>query len=130
MTEYSAEFRVLDIDRVYDGTMNRTCFLTAKPPSFEEPVDKMHILGKGYDYGIRPKDKERTWFSSVFNLAWGRRDFHSGPIRDSNESRHLLLRLAYEKVMHSVTQGRYELSQRDRDFLEFSDQWKRSHPAS
>lgn len=107
-----ALFRPADIDAVYGP--ERICFQTAKRPTFQEPVDAHHILGRG-------KTGDRSIFSSIFNLAWLRRDIHEGPLRDAYDQRQVYLRVAKQHGMNAVGRGDYELTEIDHAFLAYVD---------
>lgn len=109
MTDPSA-FRNSDLVDVYGPY--RVCFLTARLSNVQQRVDPHHILGRG-------GKGDRSIFSSVLNLAYLRRDFHEGPLRDAPEMRSLLLRVALTHVVNAAAQGKYTLHDIDRAFVAY-----------
>lgn len=91
-------------------------------------VDMAHILGRGYEFGIRPGTKERKIFSSILAVVPLFRDIHNGPLRDSVEIRHLFLRVARDRVNNAVALGDYKLNNNDTAFISFSDKWRADNP--
>ncbi len=117
----NAQPRPQDIISIYGERPH--CILT----NLWQFVDVAHILGRGYDFGIGTKSKDRKIFSSVLAVIPLSRDIHKGPYRDSVEMRHLFLRVAREHVMNSVALGEYELRPVDTAFMAFADKWKLSN---
>jgi len=104
-------FREADILAVY-GTQ-RICFQTAKRDGQDnQPVDAHHIMGRA---GKKPES--RAIHSSILNLAFIRRDIHTGPLRDDADQRQVYLKIAHRNVMNAVGWGHYELRDEDRAFM-------------
>lgn len=110
-----AAFRPIDIEAVYGP--ERICFQTARRPTMQEPVDAHHTIGRGYPSGPTP----RVFHSSIFNLAWLRRDIHSGPLRDSPDQAAVYLRVALQHVMNAVGRGSYKLRDEDLAFTRIAN---------
>ncbi len=110
MRNDKASFNPIHTHAVYGP--ERICFQTARRPSRDEPVDPHHCLGRG------GRDEEsRETHSSVLNLAWLKRSVQNGPLINDQDQRAVYLRVAHEKVMQAVGQGRYELTKQDHQFI-------------
>jgi len=73
--------------------------------------------------GYGKSKKGREIFSSILNFIPISRTIHHGPLRDSNECRHLFLRLAYEKTAEAIHDGRYALTPIDEEYMIIRAKW-------
>jgi hypothetical protein len=110
MTTDPASFRDEDIIAVHGPSPS--CLQTGKRPSPQFQVEKHHVLGRG---GKGPE--QRRVHSSVLNCAPLIDLVHAGPLRDDPAQRWVYLRIAFEKAMEAVGQGRYALTDIDRAFV-------------
>lgn len=108
-----ATFNEGDLARVYGD--QPICLLTLS----NVRVEKHHILGRGSDFGIRPKDERRKWFSSIYNCAPVIHSFHHGGYRDHRYMRMLLLEIVEQKVRESG----HIPNENDLMFLNLRDGW-------
>jgi len=113
-----AAFRPDDIFLIY-GDRPR-CFFTL----LHQWVDAHHILGRGFQAGVRKSNPDREIFSSPYNFAPLQRDVHNGPLRDHPLVRLVLLDKAAEKVNEAVRRGSYEQTELDLRFLSYAEEWR------
>ena len=119
-----ASFRPSDIEAVHGRDI--VCFQTAKRDSFAQPIDAHHILGRG-----NPRDpSDRIIHGSIFNLAWLRRDVHTGPLRDAPDQAAVYLRVAMQHVMNAVGRGSYQLRDEDLAFSRKANEWLEENGSS
>lgn len=108
-----ASFNDADVMLVFG--VSPQCILTHS----NQGVEKHHILGRGFDFGIRPDDERRIWFSSIYNCAPIIHSFHHGGYRDHRYMRMMLLEIVEEMVRASG----YEKKAHDIAYLQFRNEW-------
>ena len=110
-----AAFRRQDIISIY-GERPR-CPITG----LWQFVDPAHILGRGGKY-------QRKAHSSILNYIPLCREIHAGAYRDSNEMRHLFLRIALKNFNEAIRDGRYTIRPEDEEFRKISDDFINNNP--
>ena len=110
----SAAFREKDVIAIWGERPH--CVLTG----VWQFCDLQHVLGRGGKHN-------RNISSSILNSVPLQRDIHKGPYRDHPLMRKLFLEITRKRVMNYVMLGEYELTDRDKEFLAYADEWQKNH---